>query len=126
MEKTSIGTISEKSIHRVLKDYLDNDVSKHEVSIGGYIADICSNNTITEIQTVKTELEPTLKNVNKSVEIISGLIIKTDESINKVKDFMSKTPLKFLGKLTTLTGKATKGFFSGLCMAFKMFSKKKK
>ncbi len=75
---------------------------------------------------VKTELEPTLKNVNKSVEIISGLIIKTDESINKVKDFMSKTPLKFLGKLTTLTGKATKGFFSGLCMAFKMFSKKKK
>ena len=75
---------------------------------------------------VKTELEPTLKNVNKSVEIISGLIIKTDEGINKVKDFMSKTPLKFLGKLTTLTGKATKGFFSGLCMAFKMFSKKKK
>ncbi len=75
---------------------------------------------------VKTELEPTLKNVNKSVEIISGLIIKTDESINKVKDFMSKTPLKFLGKLTSLTGKATKGFFSGLCMAFKMFSKKKK
>lgn len=75
---------------------------------------------------VKTELEPTLKNVNKSVEIISGLIIKTDESINKVKDFMSKTPLKFLGKLTTLTGKATKGFFSGLCMAFKMFSQKKK
>ncbi len=75
---------------------------------------------------VKTELEPTLKNVNKSVEIISGLIIKTDESINKIKDFMSKTPLKFLGKLTTLTGKATKGFFSGLCMAFKMFSKKKK
>ena len=25
---------------------------------------------------VKTELEPTLKNVNKSVEIISGVIIK--------------------------------------------------
>ena len=75
---------------------------------------------------VKTELEPTLKNVNKSVEIISGLIIKTDEGINRIKNFMSKTPLKFLGKLTTLTGKATKGFFSGLCMAFKMFSKKKK
>lgn len=51
MNKTSIGTISEKSIHRVLKDYLDNDISKHEVSIGGYIADICSDNTITEIQT---------------------------------------------------------------------------
>ncbi len=75
---------------------------------------------------VKTELEPTLKNVNKSVEIISGFIIKTDEGINKVKEFVSKTPLKFVGKLTSLTGKATRGFFSGLCTAFNMFSKKKK
>lgn len=50
-DKVSIGTISEKSIHRVLKNYLENDTSKHEVSIGGYIADICNGNTITEIQT---------------------------------------------------------------------------
>jgi len=73
---------------------------------------------------VKTELEPTLKNVNKTVEIVSGLVIKTDENIQKVKKFLSKTPLKLIGQISKLSGKATKGFFSGLCSAFKMFSKK--
>lgn len=73
---------------------------------------------------VKNELEPTLKNINKSVEIVSGIIIKTDEGFKKVKSFISKTPLKLIGQLSKLTGKATKGFFSGLCTAFKIFSKK--
>ena len=73
---------------------------------------------------IKRELEPTLKNVNKSVEIVSGIIIKTDENIQKMKNFLSKTPLKLLGQISKLSGKATKGFFSGLYGAFKMFSKK--
>ena len=73
---------------------------------------------------VKTELEPTLKNVNKSVEIVTGIIVKTDDGLKKVKEFMSKTPFKILGKFTALTGKATKGFFTGLCTAFKFFAKK--
>ena len=73
---------------------------------------------------VKTELEPTLKNINKSVEIVSGVIIKTDESIQKVKKFLSKTPLKLIGQASKLSGKAAKGFFGGLCSAFKMFAKK--
>ena len=73
---------------------------------------------------IKTELEPTLKNINKSVEIVSGVIIKTDESIQKLRGFLSKTPLKLLGQVSKLSGKAAKGFFSGLCSAFKMFSKK--
>ncbi len=73
---------------------------------------------------VKTELEPTLKNINKSVEIVSGMIIKTDAGIQKMRDFISKTPLKLVGQLTKLSGKAAKGFFGGLCSAFKTFSKK--
>ena len=73
---------------------------------------------------VKTELEPTLKNINKSVEIVSGMIIKTDESIQKVRNFLSKTPLKLIGQISKLSGKAMKGFFGGLCTAFKTFSKK--
>ena len=73
---------------------------------------------------VKTELEPTLKNINKSVEIISGIVIKADESVKKIKSFISKTPLKLAGQLSKLTGKAAKGFFGGLCSAFKMFAKK--
>ena len=82
-------------------------------------------NNINETTTIiKTELEPTLKNVNKSVEIVSGLIIKTDENIQKVRNFISKTPLKLIGQISKLSGKATKGFFGGLCSAFKMFAKK--
>ena len=73
---------------------------------------------------VKTELEPTLKNINKSVEIVSNVIIKADEGAKKVKEFLSKTPLKLLGQITKLSGKAARGFFGGLCSAFKMFSKK--
>lgn len=73
---------------------------------------------------VKTELEPTLKNINKSVEIVSGIIIKADAGVAKVKEFISKTPLKLVGQISKLAGKATKGFMGGLCSAFKMFSKK--
>ena len=73
---------------------------------------------------IKTELEPTLKNLNKSVEIVSGLIIKTDENIQKVRTFLSKTPLKLVGQISRFSGKAAKGFFGGLCSAFKMFAKK--
>ena len=73
---------------------------------------------------VKTELEPTLKNINKSVEIVSGMIIKTDAGIQKVKAFISKTPLKLVGQLSKLSGKAARGFLGGLCSAFKTFSKK--
>lgn len=73
---------------------------------------------------VKTELEPTLKNINKSVEIVSGIVIKTDASIQRIRDFISKTPLKLIGQISKISGKATKGFFGGLCSAFKMFAKK--
>jgi len=73
---------------------------------------------------IKTEIEPTLKNINKSVEIVSGVIIRANEGAQKVRDFLSKTPLKLLGQLSKLTGRATRGFFGGLCSAFKAFSKK--
>ena len=73
---------------------------------------------------IKTELEPTLKNINKSVEIISGIIIKADEGVTKVRAFISKTPLKLIGQISRFTGKAAKGFFGGLCSAFKLFAKK--
>lgn len=73
---------------------------------------------------IKTELEPTLKNISKTVEIISGIIIKTDEGINKVKEFIKNSPLNIFSKLTSVTGSLAKGFFSGLSSAFKIFCKK--
>ena len=74
---------------------------------------------------VKTEITPTLKNINKSVEIVSGIIIKADEGVNRVREMIKNSPLRILSKLTSVTGTLTKGFFGGLCTAFKMFAKKK-
>ena len=84
-----------------------------------------ANNLIDTTEIVKEELVPTLKNVNKSVEIVSGIIIKADEGVNKVKEFIANSPLKILTKLSTLTGTVAKGFFGGLFAGLKAFSKKK-
>jgi hypothetical protein len=46
-----IGTLSEKSIHSLLKEYLEPDKQYHEVKVGNYIADIKKDNEIFEIQT---------------------------------------------------------------------------
>ena len=73
---------------------------------------------------VKTELEPTLKNLNQSVEIVSNVIQTFDNGVKKIKSTLSATPFKILGGVTKFTGKAAKGFFGGLCTAFKLFSKK--
>ncbi|MGD9605257.1 MAG: hypothetical protein AB7V00_03745 [Bacilli bacterium] len=49
--KYAIGTLSEKTIHRVLKTYLEPDSLFHEIKIGNYYADIYKDGQITEIQT---------------------------------------------------------------------------
>ncbi len=48
-----IGTLSEKSVHAVLKAYYAPSPDDVEVAVNGYVADICDtrSNTITEIQT---------------------------------------------------------------------------
>ena len=102
------------------------------LTVGGILAKVfydlskLTRNIDETVTIVKSELEPTLKNVNKSVEIVSGVIIKTDENIKKVKGFVSKTPLKLLGGISKLTGRASRGFWSGVALALKMFSKKSK
>ena len=50
-EGEGIGTLNEKRIHLVLKDYFDPDRSHHEVPYKGYIADIKNDQGIIEIQT---------------------------------------------------------------------------
>ena len=74
---------------------------------------------------IKTELKPTLENVNKSVEIISGIIIKADQGVTKGREFIANSPLRILTKLSSLSGTIAKGFFSGLCAGLKNFGKKK-
>jgi len=46
-----IGTLSEKTVHSVLKTYYSPNQLNHEIKVGGFVADICTGNEIIEIQT---------------------------------------------------------------------------
>lgn len=50
-ETSGIGTLSEKTLHRVIKNYLEPNQEKHEVKIGRFYVDIINDNEIIEIQT---------------------------------------------------------------------------
>ena len=49
--RNGIGTLGEKTLHAVLKHYLDPDPAHHEIRVGSYWADIASDEGIIEIQT---------------------------------------------------------------------------
>lgn len=50
-EKNGIGTLKEKTLHAVLKNFYEPDISCQEVRIGKFVADIMHENQIVEIQT---------------------------------------------------------------------------
>lgn len=50
-QRTGIGTLSEKSVHAILKNYYEPDEDKQEIPIGNYVADIYTGSEIIEIQT---------------------------------------------------------------------------
>jgi len=50
-QRPGIGTLSEKTVHAILKNYYEPDEDKQEIPIENYVADIYSDGEITEIQT---------------------------------------------------------------------------
>lgn len=50
-ERQGIGTLSEKTIHAVLKNYYAPDLDMHEIPIENFVADIYTGQEIIEIQT---------------------------------------------------------------------------
>ncbi len=50
-ELNGIGTLSEKTVHSVIKNYLATDPFNHEIKVGGFVADIHTGSEIIEIQT---------------------------------------------------------------------------
>lgn len=46
-----IGTLMEKTVHSVLKNYYETDEQNQEIKIDGFVADICNGHEIIEIQT---------------------------------------------------------------------------
>lgn len=51
VERAGIGTLSEKTVHAVLKNYYAPDVAHHEKKLAGFVADAYTGNEIFEIQT---------------------------------------------------------------------------
>ncbi len=50
-ERNKIGTLGEKTLHAVLKNYFEPDETKQEIRVGTYYADIFDGEAIIEIQT---------------------------------------------------------------------------
>lgn len=50
-ERSGIGTLSEKTVHAVLKNYYAPDTDMHEIPIENFVADIYTGFEIIEIQT---------------------------------------------------------------------------
>ena len=50
-ERQGIGTLSEKTVHAVLKNYYAPDTDMHEIPIANFVADIYTGSEIIEIQT---------------------------------------------------------------------------
>ena len=51
LARGGIGTLGEKTLHAVLKDFLEPDAGAHEIRVGPYVADIVGEGGIVEIQT---------------------------------------------------------------------------
>lgn len=49
--RCGIGTLQEKTIHAIMKDYYAPDKDMQEIRVGGYVADIYTGREIIEIQT---------------------------------------------------------------------------
>lgn len=50
-KRSGIGTLSEKTVHAILKNYYEPNEEKQEIPIENYVADIFSDGEIMEIQT---------------------------------------------------------------------------
>ena len=50
-ERYGIGTLSEKTVHAVVKHYMEPNEAYHEVPLEGFVADIFREDAVTEIQT---------------------------------------------------------------------------
>jgi len=50
-QRLGIGTLSEKTVHAILKNYYEPDEDRQEIPIENYVADIYADGEIIEIQT---------------------------------------------------------------------------
>lgn len=73
IESNGIGTLGEKTVHAVLKNYLVPDESFHEIRIGNFYADILYEKGIIEIQT--RNFDKLRKKLNTFLELYPVTIV---------------------------------------------------
>lgn len=67
---SGIGTLNEKTLHAVMKLYMEPHTENHEIPVGKYVADIIGENGIVEIQTGNfTKLRPKLEQLLEFADI---------------------------------------------------------
>ena len=80
-----IGTLSEKTLHKILKLYVDPDASHHEVEYMGSVLDVKSSDGIFEIQTRNYDkLLPKLKKLLPHERVTVVCPLATEKSIRWV------------------------------------------
>ncbi len=96
-EKNGIGTLGEKTLHAVLKNYYEPHTENHEIKVGGFVADIVGENGVIEIQTrdfskLRRKLENFLEFCNVTIvypipqiKHLSWMDMETGELTNKRK-----------------------------------------
>ena len=80
-----IGTLSEKLLHKILKFYIEPDVSFHEIEFKKSIADVKNREGIAEIQTRAFErLVPKLERFLPDVQVLAVLPLVDTKYIIKI------------------------------------------
>ena len=46
-----VGTLGEKTLHAVIKRMIEPDMSRHEVKLGSFVADVLNDRGVFEVQT---------------------------------------------------------------------------
>lgn len=110
-ENHGIGTLGEKSVHAVVKLYMEPDEDYHETPIDGYVADIYRDEKVIEIQTgnfqaLRDKLRCFLPNYD--VTIVHPIPAKkniiwvdpdTGEIIEKSASYQKRTPQRIFREL---------------------------
>ena len=78
----TIGTLSEKTMHKVLKNYIEPDESFHEIEYLGSVADIMRDGQIYEIQTrAYDRLVPKLSRFLKTARVCIVCPLSAEKSV---------------------------------------------
>lgn len=113
-QRNGIGTLGEKTLHAVLKLYIEPLVENHEKKVGRYVADIINQNGITEVQTrnfsaFRKKLELFLNEYKVTVvypiaqiKWLTWLDVSTGQSTNKRKSPKTGKPYDIFDELYSI------------------------